>query len=43
MRAPHNHVAVITPNDQWSSSQQGSQQGEKGEEEDDWSEFMPTC
>ena len=38
-RAPQDHVAVIIPNDQWSPSQQG--EGE--EEEDDWSEFMPSC
>ena len=42
-RAPQDHVAVIIPNDQWSPSQQGSQQGEEEVEEDDWSEFMPTC
>ena len=38
-RAPENHVAVIIPNDQWSPSQLG----EEGEEEDDWSELMPSC
>ena len=37
-RAPQDHVAVIIPNDQWSPSQQGDE-----EEEDDWSEFMPSC
>ena len=42
-RAPQDHGAVIIPNDQWSPSQQGSQQGEEEEEEDNWSEFMPTC
>ena len=38
-RAPQDHVAVIIPNDQWSPSQQG----EEEEEEDNWSEFMPSC
>ena len=38
-RAPQDHMAVIIPNDQWSPSQQG----EDEEEEDDWSEFMPSC
>ena len=38
-RAPQDQVAVIIPNDQWSPSQQGEEQ----EEEDDWSEFMPSC
>ena len=42
-RAPQALMAVIIPNDQWSPSQQGSQQGEEEEGEDDWSEFMPTC
>ena len=42
-RAPQDHVAVIIPSDQWSPSQQGSQQAEGEEAEDDWSEFMPTC
>ena len=39
MRGPQDHVAVIIPNDQWSPSQQG----EEEEEEDNWSEFMPSC
>ena len=38
-RSPQDHVAVIIPNDQWSPSEQG----EEEEEEDDWSEFMPSC
>ena len=38
-RAPQDHVAVIIPNDQWSPSQQG----EEEEEQDDRSEFMPSC
>ena len=38
-RAPWDHVAVIMPNDQWSPSQQG----EEEVEEDDWSEFIPSC
>ena len=42
-RAPQDHVAVIIPNDQWSHSQQGSQQEEEEVEDDDWLEFMPTC
>ena len=37
--APQDHVAVIIPNDQLSPSQQG----EEEEEEDNWSEFMPSC
>ena len=38
-RAPQDHVAVIISNDQWSHSQQG----EEEKEEDDRSEFMPSC
>ena len=38
-RAPQDHVAVIIPNDQWCRSQQG----EEEDEEDNWSEFMPSC
>ena len=38
-QGPSGHVAVIIPNEKWSPSQQG----EEEVEEDDWSEFMPSC